>query len=196
MATETSVQDLCRMIWRMRRCRLCCVIPPQPRSLKMQINLLAQQPHLFPVVTQMLHREWSAFANWRDADAIQQRLLARNAAEAQTLTLVATNESGELMATASIIQYELDDIAAREFWLGEVITAAQHRGKGLASALVTRLIAEARQRAIPALWLYTPDQQALYRRFGWQDVEQRAIAGEEVTIMQLKLTTGADYVGA
>jgi predicted N-acetyltransferase YhbS len=151
------------------------------------ISLLAQQPQLLDAVTQMLHREWSDFPNWRDAAVIQQRLQARNQAEAKTLTLVATTSDGELMATASIIHYELDDIAEREFWLGEVITAAEHRGKGLASALVTRLIAEARLREISALWLYTPDQQALYRRFGWQDVEQRVMADEDVTVMVLKI---------
>jgi predicted N-acetyltransferase YhbS len=153
----------------------------------MPISLLAQQPHLFDAVAQMLHREWSDLANWRDATIIQQRLQTRNADEAKTLTLVATTTEGELMATASIIHYELRDIAEREFWLGEVMTASKHRGKGLASELVTRLIAEARQRGIAALWLYTPDQQALYRRFGWQDVEQRVMADEEVTVMVLKI---------
>lgn len=153
----------------------------------MHISLLAQQPQLFDAVTEMLHREWSDFPNWRDASLIRQRLIDRNAPSAQTLTLVTTSAEGELMATASIIHYEISDIAEREFWLGEVLTASQHRGKGLASALVTRSIAEAHQRAISALWLYTPDQQALYRRFGWQDVEQRMIAEEEVTVMKLLL---------
>lgn len=153
----------------------------------MHIHILTPQSPLLNVVTQLLHNEWSDLANWKDAEVIGQRLNLRNAADAQTLTLVATSTEGELMATASIIHYELDDHAEREFWLGEVITARDHRGKGLASALVTRLIAEARARLIPALWLYTPDQQALYRRFGWQDVEQREISGETVTIMALPL---------
>ncbi|WP_058972425.1 GNAT family N-acetyltransferase [Type-D symbiont of Plautia stali] len=153
----------------------------------MQISLLTNQMALLNDVTQMLHREWCDLANWCDVAVIEQRLRQRNAVNAQTLTLVATSTEGELMATASIIHYELDDHAEREFWLGEVITARDHRGKGLASALVTRLIAEARARSIPSLWLYTPDQQALYRRFGWQDVEQREISGETVTIMALAL---------
>ncbi len=153
----------------------------------MHISLLAQQPQFLDAVTRMLHCEWSDLPNWRDAAVIQQRLQARNADEVQTLTLIATSAEGALMATASIIHYELNDIAEREFWLGEVITAAEHRGKGLASALVTRVITEARLRGITALWLYTPDQQALYRRFGWQDVEQREIADEEVTVMVLEI---------
>ena len=153
----------------------------------MQIHCLAQMSHFYDEITDMLHREWSELPNWHDRDVIHQRLQSRNAADAQTMTLFATTHEGELMATASIIHYELSDIPEREFWLGEVITAREHRGKGLASALVTRLIAEARAKSIPALWLYTPDQQALYRRFGWQDVEQRNIADEDVTVMVLKL---------
>lgn len=153
----------------------------------MQISTLRESPSLISAVVHMLYHEWSALPNWNDADVIRQRLNLRNAADAQTLTLVATGADGALMATASIIHYELSDISEREFWLGEVVTASEHRGKGLASALVTRLIAEARQRSIPALWLYTPDQQALYRRYGWQDVEQRHVSHEEVTIMKLPL---------
>lgn len=153
----------------------------------MQIHCLAQMPHFYDEVTDMLHREWFELPNWHDRDVIRQRLQSRNAADAQTMTLFATTREGNLMATASIIHYELSDIPQREFWLGEVITASEHRGKGLASALVTRLIAEARAKSIPELWLYTPDQQGLYRRFGWQDVEQRNIADEDVTVMVLKL---------
>jgi GNAT superfamily N-acetyltransferase len=138
-------------------------------------------------VVDMLHNEWSDLPNWDDANLIRQRLSLRNAADAKTLTLVAIDADGELMATASIIHYELRDIGEREFWLGEVITASEHRGKGLASALITRLIVEARQRSLTALWLYTPDQQALYRRYGWLEVEQRNVSGEEVTIMKLPL---------
>ena len=121
----------------------------------------SQQTPLLEAVTQLLHNEWSHLANWHDADVIRQRLRLRNSADALTLTLVAIGSDGELMATASIIHYELGDISEREFWMGEVVTASQHRGKGLASALVTQLIAEARERSLPALWLYTPDQQAL-----------------------------------
>ncbi|MGX9242335.1 GNAT family N-acetyltransferase [Pantoea dispersa] len=92
-----------------------------------------------------------------------------------------------MLATASTILYELDDISERQFWMGEVLTAAAHRGKGVASALVQRLIAEARQRDMAALWLYTPDQQALYRRYGWQEVEQRIVSAEQVSVMRLKV---------
>ena len=153
----------------------------------MNISLLGQCPQLLDTVSAMLHQEWSEFPHWRDRSAIRQRLLMRNAQDARTFTLVASNADGEVLATASTILHELDDISERQFWMGEVLTAAAHRGKGVASALVQRLIAEARQRDVAELWLYTPDQQALYRRYGWQEVEQRIVSAEQVSVMRLKV---------
>lgn len=153
----------------------------------MHITSLAQQPSLIAALTQMLHREWSAYANWHIPEQIESRLLARNQPGLQTLTLVATAPEGALMGSASLIHYELADVVEREFWIGEVITATEHRGKGVGSALITRIIAEASARGISNLWLYTPDQQALYQRFGWREVEQRTIDGEIASVMSLHL---------
>jgi predicted N-acetyltransferase YhbS len=153
----------------------------------MHIHLLAQHSSLMTALTQMLYREWSAYANWNTPELIEKRLLARNQPDVKTLTLLATAPEGSLMGSASLIHYELADVAEREFWIGEVITATEHRGKGVGSALITRLIAEAGARGISSLWLYTPDQQKLYQRFGWREVEQRLIDGEQVSVMVLQL---------
>lgn len=150
----------------------------------MNISLLSQCPQLLDTVAAMLHQEWSGFSHWRDRSAIRQRLLMRNAQPAKTFTLVALNAENEVLATASTILHELDDIHERQFWMGEVLTVAAHRGKGVASALVLRLIEEARQRHMPELWLYTPDQQAFYRRYGWQEIEQRIVSSEQVSVMR------------
>ncbi|WP_369410982.1 hypothetical protein [Candidatus Pantoea formicae] len=80
----------------------------------MQISTLRESPSLISAVVHMLHHEWSDLPNWNDADVIRQRLNLRNAADAQTLTLVATGADGALMATASIIHYELSDISERD----------------------------------------------------------------------------------
>ncbi|MFT4274223.1 MAG: GNAT family N-acetyltransferase [Pantoea sp.] len=153
----------------------------------MQISSLQQQPALITPLTQLLFREWAAYPNWNNPGQIEARLQARNLPSVKTLTLVATAADGALMASASLIQHELTDVVEREFWLGEVITAPEHRGKGVGSALISRMITEARARNISALWLYTPDQQALYQRFGWQDVEQREVDSDRVSVMMLRL---------
>ena len=68
-----------------------------------------------------------------------------------------------------------------------MVTERIFRGQGVANALIQKVIAQAKQQETNELWLYTPDQQAYYQRSGWQAVEQRHIAGEEVTVMVLHL---------
>lgn len=154
----------------------------------MHIFPLCQQPECHREIARLLHSEWSDFPAWSSLPVIEQRLLERNQNESGSFTFVSSTAEGTLTGTASVIEYELDDRPERRFWLGEVLTPREWRGKGVGSALVNACIARAADQQMEALWLYTPDQQALYRRLGWQDVEQRWISEEWVTVMVLCLT--------
>ena len=153
----------------------------------MQITDLNQHPDYAPQTAQLLHTEWSHLPAWSDHHTILKRLTKRNQTGSAEFTLVATSDGETVIATCSVIRYELDDIAVREYWIGEVVTDKKYRGRGVAKALIQQAIVRAKQQQIGELWLYTPDQQAYYQRSGWQAVEQRHIAGEEVTVMVLHL---------
>lgn len=157
----------------------------------MVIFTLCQQPERRHEIARLLHSEWSEFANWSSLASISQRLQERNQHDSGSFTLIACDTDGTLTGTASVIEYELDDRPERRYWLGEVFTPREWRGKGVGSSLVKACITRARSQQMAALWLYTPDQQALYRRLGWQDVEQRTVSGEWVTVMMLSLTQGS-----
>ncbi|MGY2463199.1 GNAT family N-acetyltransferase [Vreelandella sulfidaeris] len=91
------------------------------------------------------------------------------------------------VGTASLIA---DDMSIRrEFtpWLASVYVMPEWRGQGIASGLVKRVEAEAIESGIRHFYLYTPDQQSLYRRLGWQDVEHLEYRGETVTVMSRQL---------
>jgi len=148
----------------------------------MIITALHQWAGGFEPLAELLHQEWSDFERWSSKEKIITRLTARAAGNGDELTLVAL-ESTVLMATASIITWELPDVPGRKYWLGEVLTAPEHRGKGIAGKLIRALIDAAIQAGYPALWLYTPDQQALYRYLGWQAVEEKYVENEWVTVM-------------
>ena len=158
----------------------------------MPIVTLRQQPERRHEIARLLHSEWSELANWSSLAVISQRLDERNQHDSGSFTLIACDTDGTLTGTASVIEYELDDRPERRYSLGEVFTPTEWRGKGISSRLVNACIARARAQQIDALWLYTPDQQALYRRLGWQDVEQRWISEEWVTVMVLGLSAVID----
>lgn len=153
----------------------------------MEIITLRQQPERSQEIAHLLHSEWSALANWSSVAQISERLLQRNHSNRSSFTLLACHTDGDLMGTASVIEFELDDNPSRRFWLGEVFTPVAWRGKGVGSALVNACINFAKNDQMDSLWLYTPDKQDLYRRLGWREVEQREVSGEWVSVMVLDL---------
>lgn len=149
----------------------------------MRIRNLLDHPDYLGQTAELLFSEWSHLPSWADEQQIRARLIARNSADNRQFTLVAVDAENTVTAAGSLIRYELDDHPQRIHWLGEIITHPAHRGQGTGTALVERIIALATERNITELWLYTPDKQALYRRLGWEDREQRVVAGESVTLM-------------
>lgn len=66
----------------------------------------------------------------------------------------------------------------------EVLTVPSARGKRIGTQLIETLYQHYRKSTSESLYLYTPDMQGLYRKMGWQDVEQRKVNDELVTIMK------------
>lgn len=153
----------------------------------MDIHDLHGNPSRIAAVAALLYAEWSAFPRWSTVTAIESALRQRGVAADHAFTLGLFSPDDHAVATASVIRYELEDSVQREYWLGEVVTAPTQRGKGWATALVNACVVRCQQQGIDRLYLYTPDKQALYARMGWQPVEQRQVAGENVTIMRLSL---------
>lgn len=91
------------------------------------------------------------------------------------------------VGTASLIA---DDMSIRRElspWLASVFVVPEYRGQGIASTLVRRVEAEATESGFERFYLYTPDQQALYRRLGWQNEENVEYRREHVTVMARQL---------
>ena len=88
-----------------------------------------------------------------------------------------------LLGTASVKLFELPSHHDKTHWLGEVFIPKVMRGRGIGSALITDCVRRSIDIGIQALYLYTPDQQKLYERFGWREVEQSMVDGEAVSVM-------------
>lgn len=161
----------------------------------MNITRLSDEPQkTVDDLAALLHQEWSDFERWSTKEKIIMRLTERCASKQDGMTLVAL-DSTELVATASIIPWELTDHPERKYWLGEVLTVEKHRGKGVARTLIRALIDASLAAGYPALWLYTPDQQALYHYLGWRRVEERLVDNEWVTVMVYDLSPSRESDG-
>jgi predicted N-acetyltransferase YhbS len=68
-------------------------------------------------------------------------------------------------------------------WLSTVVVPPACRGRGIASALSLRIACDAARLGFPTLYLFTPHNASLYRRIGWEPVDEAELDGMPVTVM-------------
>ena len=73
-------------------------------------------------------------------------------------------------------------------FLASVYVGTEFRRRGIASALVQRIVDDAKSLEVEKLYLITPDQQRLYARLNWVAEEVLPYRGEDVTLMSIDLT--------
>ncbi len=68
-------------------------------------------------------------------------------------------------------------------------------GTGLAGALLTQILAKAREVGLPEVWLWPKDQTAaMYEKYGWVRKESAVYHGDQISIMQALLPPRSDVV--
>ncbi|PRY66544.1 acetyltransferase (GNAT) family protein [Vreelandella songnenensis] len=149
-------------------------------------RLQADSPHV-PIVARWTFDTWGEqlYPGRTFVEAVEET--RQECGEQGVPSLFVALAGGVAVGTASLVA---DDIPCRPEltpWLASVFVRPEWRGRGIASRLVQRVEQEARESGIEHFYLYTPDQQALYRRLGWQDIERLAYGGEAVTIMVRQL---------
>lgn len=113
----------------------------------------------------------------------------RHALGALPYTLLALDDAGELLGSASLIEDDMDGCNTYTPWLANVLVLPAARGLGTGGALIAAIEAEAARRSFSTLYLFTEDQQALYRRRGWAPLEECRFKGKAVSIMHKALPT-------
>lgn len=156
----------------------------------MRIEPLASHPQLLPRIAILLNQEWGELSPWASLSVIEQRLAGHLNIGHAPFALVALGNGDEFLGTASVKRFELPQHPDKVHWLGEVFVSHEHRGQGIGSALIHACITECERLRMQTLYLYTPDQQALYARLGWKEIERDWVNGEQVSIMCLTLRSG------
>jgi N-acetylglutamate synthase-like GNAT family acetyltransferase len=149
----------------------------------MRVIPLSAAPHLAPKAADLVHETWGGLTTFRDRNAIHRNYANRIDGHAAPFTFVTVDANGDLVATASVLLHEIPLPAHRIHWLGEVIVLPSYRGRGVGTALVESVVLHAARIGITELYLYTPDQQALYERLGWRTIDRDVVGNEDVDIM-------------
>lgn len=150
---------------------------------EIRIEALAEHPQHVATLVAMLHGEWGALAHWSDPVALTGEIEGRLQTQAAPLALVAL-DGDRLVGSVSITLDELAHHPDKHFWIGDVIVAADQRGRGIGTLMMRAIVAHASHLGMADLYLYTPDQEDYYRKLGWQTIGRDPANGEDNVIMR------------
>jgi GNAT superfamily N-acetyltransferase len=151
------------------------------------IDYLADHPDDIPTLARWHHEQW---AHLGPGDSIERRitLLKSHLGRRQIpTTFVAVSTQG-VLGSAGLIAYDMDTRPDLSPWLACVYVKPEHRRQGIGSALVHRVIREAKELGADNLYLYTtPDKDGFYARFGWSPIDRTLYRGYHQIVMALQI---------
>jgi N-acetylglutamate synthase-like GNAT family acetyltransferase len=131
-----------------------------------RISYLIEHPEYIPQLAQWLFEQWDSIVGEKNLEARIKKLKAHmNRVELPIAWIAHSN--GQLLGTAALRVYDLEDREDLTPWLGGVFVDSHFRRQGIGAALCATVEDEARSRGIHTLYLFTLDKQAWYSRLGW-----------------------------
>jgi GNAT superfamily N-acetyltransferase len=155
-------------------------------GIPLKIKLLGDCKQAAPILTNWFYDEWGATNPSFTKGNIRQKLLERMNQHKLPICLVAFINT-QPVATASLVERELETHPQYENWLSNVYVKTELRNKGIGSYLIEKTSRKAQQINIKELYLYTRGQEQLYEKLGWEIVERIMLRGRLASIMVRKL---------
>ncbi|WP_447593323.1 GNAT family N-acetyltransferase [Stenotrophomonas rhizophila] len=138
---------------------------------------LSDRPQLLPQVAAWYFQQWGHHVPGRTLADECERLEVFLQPDALPMLLIAMQDDRPV-AAAQLKFHERAERPERLHWLGGVYVDAAQRGKGVAGALITDLMARAASEGVREVYLQTEaDDGGLYRRLGWMPLESIVHAG-------------------
>src|SRR5260370_1884536 len=154
----------------------------------MEIAYLADHLDFAPTLAQWHYQQW----NWLDEnDSVARRLdsLIEAANRRRIPSVFVAHENGELCGSATLAAYDMDTRRDLTPWLADVFVSPDFRRRGIASALVRRVVDEARTLDVSELYLFTtgPWRDRLYDGLGWSVIDRPIYLEIERVLMSIRL---------
>jgi N-acetylglutamate synthase-like GNAT family acetyltransferase len=139
--------------------------------MQLEIDYLAGRREFIPQVAAWHHDEWAYLRPGDTIEARTQRLCAEIGFRQIPTTVIAFKDK-QVFGSAQLIAHDMDTRMELTPWLAGVYVATGYRHQGIASALIGRIVEEARALGVGKFYLYTPTAEALYAKLGWTVVER------------------------
>jgi len=155
--------------------------------VNLAFDYLARHPQEAERLAALHFAEWGGiFSGWSRDFALAE-LLCHGVGPAVPTTIVALDEHGALVGSASLLDTDADELRDFTPWLASVYVLPEHRSEGVGRALVDRIADEARALGFSTIYLFTLRARHWYADLGWQEIARRTIQQREVSVMSLDL---------
>ena len=160
--------------------------------MNIEIAYLKDYPQFIEELSLHLHNEFSIYNPGGSLEKRKLRLLRYMQKKSIPETFIVLI-NGHLAGTASLIDYDMDTYKYLTPWLASVYTLPEFRRKGVASALVWRVLREADDLGVNRIYLFTEKLVHFYERFGWKRMFDTEYKGRTVSVMCNELIQNKIY---
>jgi GNAT superfamily N-acetyltransferase len=158
-------------------------MPHVEENPHVRIDNIVDHPALVETVARWQWDEWG-----RDpTDSLAARIAeigAQTDPDRIPTTFVAL-DGDEALGSACLVFDDLPTHLELNPWLASVYVTPAARGRGVASALVRRVVQQAAAIGVARLYLYTENARGLYEKLGWQVIATDHFEGSPITIMAI-----------
>jgi len=147
---------------------------------------LQDTPEFIPTIAAWHHAEWAVL---NPGQTLEQRIerMGRYLSDDVMPRMFVWVEDNQVLGTAAFVQSDMDTRPELSPWLASVYVKAESRGKGIAAALVQRVVSHAAAAGFPELFLFTPSKEHYYAKLGWQTLFREDYHGQRETVMKIGL---------
>jgi predicted N-acetyltransferase YhbS len=151
--------------------------------MSIDIHHLLDHTHYIPTVAAWQQAEFGYLSPGGTVEQRVERLRSASDRARLPIALVAiSSHDGALVGSAAIAATTLIHKHLTP-WLSSVFVPPEQRGKGIATKLSLAAIAEADRLGFEKIHLFTPKNESLYARLGWETFGHAAINGTPVCLM-------------
>ena len=156
--------------------------------MQLTLDYLANHRELVPQLAAWSYAEWRYVLDQLGMTLDDVVAGYHRRANTDTLPLgIVAFADGEPVGTGALKPEDLPPRSHLTPWLGGIFVAPEHRGRGIATAIVNRLLDEAHGLRLPQLYLWTPSAAALYAKLGWTEFDSLQYCGKPITVMVRQL---------
>ena len=161
--------------------------------MQLTVDYLANHPEAIPQLARWSFDEWRRYIEYRGRsfDDVVAGYRQRVNTDALPLAVVAIADNDAVIGTGALMDADLPLRPDLTPWLASIFVAPEHRGRGVASMIVERLVNEATRLDRKRLYLWTSSAAPLYARLGWQEIEKLEYCGSESSVMLRELAAPA-----